>query len=137
MERHLILETSFLVDLDREISRDVTGPAQEFLEGHAAEHLYITPTIAGELAAGPRVGDRESWEALMSPFRILEINPDVCWEYGRAYRYLCDNGLLIGANDLWIAAVGLAYRTPVVTRNERHYRRVPGLSVVTYSPPAV
>ena len=128
----MILETTFLVDLDREISRRTTGPAQEFLEQHADERLNITFTIAGELAAGPRVEDRESWEALVCPFRILEINRDVCWEYGRAYRYLRDNGMLIGANDLWIAATGLAYRAPVVTRNERHYRRVPGLTVLSY-----
>ena len=134
MERFLILETTFLVDLDREVSRGIDGPAQEFLKRHADERLYLTVTIAGELAAGPRVADRETWEALVSPFRILEINRDVCWEYGRAYRYLCDNGLLIGANDLWIAATALAHQAPVVTRNERHYRRVPGLSVLTYGP---
>ncbi len=128
----MILETTFLVDLDREISRGTTGPAQEFLERHAEERLYITPTIAGELAAGPRIDDREAWETLIAPFRILEINRDVCWEYGRAYRYLRDNGLLVGSNDLWIAATGLAHQVPVVTRNERHYRRVPGLAVLTY-----
>ena len=130
----MILETTFLVDLDREISRKTVGPAQRFLESHATEHLHITPTIAGELAAGPRMVDRESWNALISPFRILEINADVCWEYGRAFRFLSDNGLLIGGNDLWIAAAALAYRVPVVTRNERHYQRVPGLSVLTYAP---
>ncbi len=128
----MILETTFLVDLDREISRHSSGPAQEFLEHNAQERLYITPTIAGELAAGPRIDDREAWEALVAPFRILDINRDVCWEYGRAYRYLRDNGMLIGANDLWIAATSLAYRVPVVTHNERHYRRVPGLTVLTY-----
>ena len=132
MESIVILETTFLVDLDREIGRGNRGPAQQFLELHAEDRLYVTSTIAGELAAGPRVEDRESWEALVSPFRVLEINRDVCWEYGRAYRYLRDNGRLIGANDLWIAATGVAYRTPVVTRNERHYRRVPGLRVLTY-----
>lgn len=128
----MILETTFLVDLDREVSRGQSGAAQKFLEKHAEEHFYITFTIAGELAAGPRIGDRESWEALVSPFRILELTHDVCWEYGQAYRYLRENGMLIGANDLWIAATALAHRTPVVTRNEQHYRRVPGLRVVGY-----
>lgn len=132
MELRLILETTFLVDLDREISRRNVGPAQELLERHATERLYITPTIAGELAAGPRMSDRRTWEALIAPFRILEINHEVCWEYGRAYRHLRDHGMLIGTNDLWIAATGLAYQAPVVTRNERHYRRVPGLRVMTY-----
>ena len=132
----MILETTFLVDLDREISRRVRGPAQEFLERHTKDRFYITPTIAGELASGPRIDDRETWESLLSPFRILEINRDVCWEYGRAYRFLRDNGLLIGANDLWIAATGLAHRAPVITRNQRHFRRVPGLKVMTYGKPA-
>ncbi len=132
MERRLILETTFLVDLARELSRGVAGAAQRFLEGHSRERLYITSTVAGELAAGPQMENRETWEALVSPFRILEINTEVCWEYGRAYRYLRDNGRLIGANDLWIAATGLAYRLPVVTRNVRHYRRVPGLRVLAY-----
>jgi predicted nucleic acid-binding protein len=40
--------------------------------------------------------------------------------------------MLIGANDLWIAATGLAYRLPIVTRNVEHYRRVPNLRVITY-----
>ena len=131
----MILETTFLVALDREISRGINGAAQQFLEHHADERLFITFTIAGELAAGPRLEDRQSWEALVSPFRLLEINRDVCWEYGKAYRYLRDNGLSIGANDLWIAATGLAHGAAVVTRNERHYRRVPGLRVVTYGSP--
>ena len=35
-------------------------------------------------------------------------------------------------NDLWIAAAGLTYRMPVVSRNARHFERVPGLEVVGY-----
>ncbi|MCP4659679.1 MAG: type II toxin-antitoxin system VapC family toxin [bacterium] len=128
----MILETTFLVDLERETSREAPGPAQRFLARHAREQLVITFTVAGELACGPRIDDRARWDELVSIFRVLPFNRDVCWEYGRAYRFLRENGLLIGANDLWIAATGLAYRTPVVTRNERHYRRVPGLAVQTY-----
>ena len=41
-------------------------------------------------------------------------------------------GLLIDANDLWIAATALAFEMPVVTRNERHFARVPGLDVIGY-----
>ena len=40
---------------------------------------------------------------------------------------------LIGGNDLWVAAVALANGVPAVTRNTRHYRRVPGLDVKGYS----
>jgi tRNA(fMet)-specific endonuclease VapC len=128
----LILETSFLVDFERENNRGVPGPALALLEAHEGARLYITFTVAGELAAGLSLADRVRWEEFIAPFHILAFSADVAWEYGRAYRYLQGNRMLIGANDLWIAATGLAYRMPIVTRNLEHYRRVPDLQAITY-----
>jgi predicted nucleic acid-binding protein len=130
--RSLILETSFLVDYERENNRGVPGPALAFLEAHEDDRLYITFTVAGELAAGLSLADRGRWQEFVAPFHVLAFNHDVAWEYGRAWRYLHGNGLLVGANDLWIAATGLAYRMPVITRNVEHYGRVPDLQVETY-----
>lgn len=67
-----------------------------------------------------------------TPFYVLPLTAEVSWHYGRAYRHLKDNELWVGANDLLIAATGLAYRMPVVTRNVEHFRRVPGLEVESY-----
>jgi tRNA(fMet)-specific endonuclease VapC len=133
VENALILETTFLIDLERESLRQVEGPAHSLLAQHARHRLYITPTVAGELAAGMSVGDRARWETFVSPFHVLPLDREVCWHYGRAFRYLQANGLLIGANDLWIAAAGLAHQVPVVSRNARHFERVPGLTVVPYT----
>ena len=132
MGRSLILETSFLVDYERENNRGVSGPALAFLETHEDDRLYITFTVAGELAAGLSLADRARWQDFVAPFHVLAFNHDVAWEYGRAWRHLLANGLLIGANDLWIAAAGVAYRMPVVTRNVGHYGRVPDLEVEPY-----
>ncbi len=132
MGEALILETSFLVDFERENNRGTPGPALTFLEAHEESRLYVTFTVAGELAAGSSLAGRARWEEFLSPFHTLPFTADVSWEYGRAYRYLQANRLLIGANDLWIAATGLAYRMPVVTRNIEHYRRVPDLQVGPY-----
>ena len=128
----LILETSFLVDLERELIADCPGPAQRFLESHQTQKLHITFTIAGELAAGPRMSERATWERLVSPFEVIPCTPEVSWRYGRLHRYLRDNGLLIDANDLWIAATALAFGMPVVTRHEKHFGRVPELNVIGY-----
>ena len=132
MEGGLILETTFLIDLERELHRSEPGPAQAFLAEHDRAPLLITFTTAGELAAGMPVDRREPWEAFVAPFRVLPCTDDVCWEYGQLYRYLQTNGLLIGANDLWIAAAAVVFGKAVVTRNERHYRRVPRLDVLVY-----
>ncbi len=128
----LILETSFLVDLERELIAECPGPAHLFLQSHENQKLHITFTIAGELAAGPRMNERGTWETLVSPFEVLPCTPDVSWRYGRLYRYLKENGLLIDANDLWIAATAVAFGMPVVTRNEGHFGRVPELDVIGY-----
>ena len=52
MAAGLILETTFLSDLERELLREEHGPTQRFLEAHAAAPLAITFTTPGELAAG-------------------------------------------------------------------------------------
>ena len=131
MGRSLILETTFLIDLERE-HHSAAGSAVAFLEANEDARLYLPFIVAGELAAGTSLSKRDRWESFLAPFYVLPSTADVSWEYGRAYRYLKDNGRLIGGNDLWIAATGLAYRMLVVTRNADHYRRVPGLEVETY-----
>lgn len=129
----MVLDTTFLVDFEREARRSNTGPATRFLEQHADEPLMITFTIAGELAAGESLGrHRSRWEAFIRPFNLLEYNADVAWHFGDIYRELKATGQLIGANDLWIAATARAYRVPLVTRNRDDFARVKGIMVFAY-----
>ncbi|HSW29381.1 MAG TPA: type II toxin-antitoxin system VapC family toxin [Longimicrobiales bacterium] len=132
MGEALILETTFLVDLEREALAAAPGRAHAFLEAYGDRALCITLTTAGELACGPRVEEQEAWRRLVTRFKVLTPDLDASWSYGQTYRYLADNGLLIGANDLWIAAVALVHGLPLVTRAEAHFRRVPGLRVLGY-----
>ena len=45
----MILDSTFLVDFERECARRKAGPAMGFLETRTDEELCITFTIAGEL----------------------------------------------------------------------------------------
>lgn len=132
MDRALILETTFLVDLERERGRGVQGPAHAFLRDHASDRLHVTSITAGELAAGAAPDERAAWDALLGRLQIVSIDRETCWRYGQLYRHLKANGLLIPANDLWIAAIAVSSELAVVTRNERHFRRVPELRVFGY-----
>ena len=79
MEPALILGTTFLLDLEREaLDRDF-GPAHRFLEENRGLELCITLTTAGELAAGPRMDERSSWDSLVGHFRVLIPDLDTAW----------------------------------------------------------
>lgn len=131
MERSLIIETTFLIDFERE-RRSGEGATLAFLKANPEYRLWITHTIAGELASGISLSAQKRWESFIQPFCILEWTPAVDWRYGQLYRYLKAQGRMIGVNDLWIAATALVYACPVVTANGEHYRRVPDLEVLTY-----
>lgn len=128
----VILETSFLVDLEREAQAEEEGPATSFLQGLGNRRLFTTFTVSGEIAAGIANERKASWARFLSSFEVLGWSPEVSWEYGRLFRYLRQNGLLIAANDLWIAATALAHDAPLVTGDRKHYARVPGLGLLLY-----
>lgn len=132
MGRALILETTFLIDLEREHRHGAPTGAINFLTRNDGARLYLPAIVAGELAAGVSLAHRGRWEAFVVPFFLLPVTPDVAWEFGRVSRHLRGLGQLIGTTDLWIAATALAHHKPVVTRNVEHFRRVPHLEIETY-----
>lgn len=63
---------------------------------------------------------------------MLPVDEMTALLYAGVVRDLRSRGMLIGTNDLWIAASSLRHRLPVVTANVEHFRRVPGLEVIDY-----
>ena len=129
----MILDSTFLVDFEREVARRSAGPATRFMQTRSDEELCLTFTIAGELAAGESMGPgRAQWETFIRPFRFFAYNDEVAWRFGEIFRELRRKGSLLGANDMWIAAAALANDQPLVTRNADEFRRVAGLEVLSY-----
>ncbi len=128
----LILDTSFVVVAEREGRRGMPGAADSFLAAHEEETFAITFTVAGELACGRSASDARDWRRLCRPYPVLPWTMDVAWQYGEIYRQLQSAGILIGANDMWIASTALVHGMGVVTRNIREFQRVGGLAVVPF-----
>lgn len=127
----LLFDTCFLIDLERELHRG-PGKSQAFLNQHAADQPVISWTVAGEFAEGFGDIHHPACAALLSRFDILPMDGSTAGHYARVTQTLRKQNLLIGANDLWIAAAALAEAIPLVTNNAAHFSRVPGLSVMGY-----
>ena len=128
----MILDTTVLVDLQRELRRSKPGAATALLERFADEKVSIVFVTWMEFAEGFEDSRREDCERFLSPFPVLWPDIDVCWEASRIAHRLAADGRSIGDHDTWIAAFGLRHHRPVVTRNDRHFIRVPGLDVRSY-----
>jgi len=128
----LILDTSFVIAVEREARRQIDGPASRFLSAHPREAFYITFTVAGELACGASASPEAEWRRICSNYVIFPWVEAISWQYGMLYRQLSAAGCLIGSNDLWIAATALVHQMPIVTANTREFSRIRGLSVVPF-----
>jgi tRNA(fMet)-specific endonuclease VapC len=128
----LILDTNFVIAAEREARRGAPGAVDRFLASHAGETFAITFTVVGELACGQSAAARRDWQQLCRPYPVLPWSLEVSWQYGEIFRQLQPKGMLIGTNDLWIAATALVHGMGVVTNNVDEFRRVTGLTVVSY-----
>ncbi len=131
------LDTSFLVDVLREISRRQPGPAMSFLERVEEEEVRIGVHVICELLAGAELAQRPSLER--QRVRDLCRNLPVAYPderfpvvYARLLASLAATRQRVATMDLLIATAALVDGAPLVTRNARDFSRIPGLDVVTY-----
>jgi tRNA(fMet)-specific endonuclease VapC len=132
------LDTSFVVDLLREQRRDKFGPASEFLESlDADEEMAVSVHVVCELMAGASVagtGSGESERLARVCDALLIRYPDAAFapRYGRLLAGIRRAGTSVDTMDLLIATAAVVDEAPLVTRNARHFTKVPGLEVLTY-----
>lgn len=102
-----------------------------------AEDLALCSLVKTELyrgAWGSRdpVGVVAHLERFFSAFRSLPYDDRAAERCGQVIADLERAGRPIGLSDCMIAAIALSRDLVVVTRNERHFRRVEGLKVARW-----
>ena len=81
-----------------------------------------------ESAEGFGDDDRLACERFLSGFQTPWPDAETAWRAARISRSLQETSEPIGGHDLWIAALALRHGRAVVSRNDPHFRKVPGLS---------
>jgi tRNA(fMet)-specific endonuclease VapC len=104
----------------------------------AAEEIYISAITASELLMGVYRANTEARrlkrsafvEAILSEMPVLNFTVETARIHAELYAYLAEQGQLIGAHDLLIAATALTHGYAVLTTNQQEFARVPGLKVL-------
>ena len=134
----LHLDTSFLIDLERETSREQPGAAFEFLEAlDPDEVLAVSVHALCELRTGAELTRKtlETHEALDRLVAgLLVVYPDERFApaYARLLAAIHRSKRDVATMDLLIATAATLDDAPLVTRNVKDFSRVPGLRVLRY-----
>ena len=82
-----------------------------------------------------RTRDEAALIAFVSPLEVAPFDTAAARFAGHLRAFLERAGTPIGQSDLLIASQALALGIPLVTRNEREFRRVPGLRIANWHLP--
>ena len=110
------------------------------LEQYLDIEFAISVITASELLHGVHRADsekrrsrREAYvEALLSRFPVLAFDLVAARIHARLHSELSSKGANVGAHDLIIAATALARGLEIVTRDERSFSRIPGVSLIRW-----
>jgi tRNA(fMet)-specific endonuclease VapC len=104
--------------------------------------IYLCSLVVGELLygalhSGPayQANNLALVASLRRQFTSLPFDDRAAQHYGAARAHLANLGMLIGPNDLLIAATALANGCTLVTHNTQEFSRVPGLQVEDWQLP--
>ncbi|MGH3147481.1 MAG: type II toxin-antitoxin system VapC family toxin [Rubrobacter sp.] len=126
-----LLDTDILSNL---MKRSPSSELVEKLTRVPVEQQFTSSITLGELVYGAhRLTDRTATlmekieEVLLPNLPVLGFDTAAARRYGQIRAELERHGTPIGEADMRIAAIALSRGLNVVTANERHFRRVPGL----------
>ena len=131
-------DSSFLIDLLRETTRERLGPAFEFMEGlDDREELGVSIHTCCELRAGAELSKRplahhETLDRFLANFTIVRPDESFALLYARLAASCERSGRRMPAMDLLIGTAALVHDAPLVTRNVKDFSRIPGLRTLGY-----
>lgn len=126
---------SYLVDTDWIVDflKGQTGTVQ-ILSQLAPEGLAISLITYGEIYEGIYYGqnperNEQDFITLLRGLDVLPLSQAIMREFARIRGQLRGQGLIIGDLDILIAATARQHQLTLLTRNVRHFSRIPGLQL--------
>lgn len=133
----MVLDTSVCVDLFRETNLNKQGNAYQALKELGDTRIYLTVFSLCELRTGAclsKLEEIENRKINSLSLRTTLLYPDDSFSvlYGETAAILIKAGTPIPVMDLMIGILAKAHGLPVLTRDIRHFKKIPGLVVESY-----
>ena len=126
---------SYLIDTDW-ITDYLSGDlgAIALINALADDPLAISLITFGEVYEGIYYGDdpaanEAGFLGLLRVVHVIQLDEDVMRRFARIRGALRRQGMKLGDPDILIGATALHFGLTLVTRNQRHFRRIPGLKL--------
>ncbi len=103
-------------------------------DGLAISVITFGEVLDGVLYSRERALNAVRWWDFVAGIDVLDVTATVAEIWAEVRGALRANGNLVPDNDLLIASTALRFGMTVVTRNLRHFVRVPGLDVLVPEP---
>ena len=120
----LVVDTSIIIDKLRGGGK-WDGLVAELKKKDAE---FLLPSIViFEIFSGQSSKDKRTINkitGLLSYFRLVDLTSEIAQKAGEIYR---DNDSTLGVADYVIAATAMEVGAQVVTLNQKHFRKIPGL----------
>jgi tRNA(fMet)-specific endonuclease VapC len=132
------VDSSFLIDLLREIASERPGPAHDMIESLDPDDvLGVSVYVMCELRAGAELVRRparehEALDDLFSGMLVAYPDERFAPTYAKLFAGSRKGDRSVAAMDLLIATSAILDNAPLVTRNARDFSRIPGLRVLAY-----
>jgi predicted nucleic acid-binding protein len=126
----ILIDTDLLIELEKG-----DGAVGHLLgeEDRAISVITVSELLHGVLRArGAARAQRQAFvEHLLAELQAIPITQQVARIHADIWSALAERGEAVGAHDLWIAATAIAHGLAIATRNGDHFRRIPGLRVIS------
>lgn len=105
---------------------------------HANDPKAISVVSYGELVFGAQKSQRitenlAKVHRLKEIFPVIDITPSIMETFGMIKADLQQSGLSVDDFDLIIGATAITLGYSIVSNNERHFKKIPGLSVANWA----
>jgi predicted nucleic acid-binding protein len=129
-----------MVDTNVFIAFEKSGVEIDFSKWEGSEKVFISAVVASELLMGvDRANTRERRqrrsafvETIRSGVGVLDFTLAIARRHAHIHAELAQQGKMIGAHDLLIAATALCHNLSILTDNIEEFSRVPGLHVIPF-----